>query len=430
MPELIESIKNLILSKDFCDRHKTTPTAFTRKRLLTFERLIFLLLNMNNNSYQVELDRFYKIIFDHDIPQRVLYKSNLTKAREKLDHEAFIELNDNMVCQFYDQFDHQKWYGMNLLAIDGSIVRLPNNNKIVEHFGGWSTNYGASVCPVARVSQMFDVLNKITVDAIINPKSDGEREMASYHLLKLQPKDLILLDRGYHAHWFYKIILAMGAQFCARVPYDKGVIKRFYKSGKAQDIVYFQPSQASKDKCWEMGYDDQPIPVRLIRVELNSGDVEILATSLVDQCKFPKALFKDLYHKRWSVEEDYKSIKFKLQLENFSGNTVHSIYQDFHAKVFSKNITAIIASTTQEKIKEKSKKCKYVHQINFAQALARMKDTIVLLFKSGRKKIFEYIRQLQDIFIQTTEAIKPDRSFPRRNQIRRPRFFVGYKTTC
>jgi hypothetical protein len=44
---------------------------------------------------------------------------------------------------------------------------------------------------------MFDVLNKITVDALIKPKSQGERELASLHFLKLMPQDLILLDRGY-----------------------------------------------------------------------------------------------------------------------------------------------------------------------------------------------------------------------------------------
>ncbi len=54
-------------------------------------------------------------------------------------HEAFVELNDRMVCQIY----HQKWYGMNLLVIDGSIAHLLNKNLIVEYLGGWIPNLAA-----------------------------------------------------------------------------------------------------------------------------------------------------------------------------------------------------------------------------------------------------------------------------------------------
>lgn len=379
----------------------------------------------------MELDRFFKIIFNHDIPKRILYKSNLTKARKNLDFEAFRELNDHMVNRFYKQFSHQTWHGYTLLAIDGSIIRLPNEERISDHFGGWSTNYGASVCTVARASQMFDVLNKVTVDAVLAPKTDGERELGAFHLLKLQPKDFLLLDRGYPAHWFFKGVMSMGAQFCARIsPEQSGVVKKFYNSGKAEDIVFINPTPTSKKKCQELGFDADPVVTRLIRVKLDSGETEILATSLINQKSFPKALFKDLYHKRWPVEEDYKTLKFRLQVENFSGKTVHSVYQDFHAKVFSKNLTAVIATTTRKKIIKKSRNLKHTHQINFAQALARMKDSIVLLFVSRRKKICKYVEQIRKIFIQTTEAIKPNRKFPRINQIRRPRFFLCYKTTC
>jgi hypothetical protein len=48
---------------------------------------------------------------------------------------------------------------------------------------------------MARLSQLFDTLNKITVDAIISPKHIGERELAANHFLHLKPTDLVLMDR-------------------------------------------------------------------------------------------------------------------------------------------------------------------------------------------------------------------------------------------
>jgi hypothetical protein len=258
---------------------------------------------MNNKSYQQELDRYFQVINDLDVPERILYKGNLSKARAKLKYGAFVELNDYMVQDFYDHFQHETWHGFNLLGIDGTTLRLPNEAEIVDHFGVWHSTKGKTPCPKARASQMFDVLNKITVDAIISPKSEGERELAAFHFLKLQPQDLILLDRGYPAHWLFSLILSMGANFCARLS-CKGwrVSRKFYDSGKKEQILKIDPTPQSMRKCYEMGLDKKPIKVRFIRVELDSGETEILDTTLLDMKKYEYELFSELYHLRWPIE--------------------------------------------------------------------------------------------------------------------------------
>ena len=107
-----------------------------------------------------------------------------------------------------------------------------------------------------------------------------------------------------------------------------------------------------------MGLDKKPVKVRMLRVELDSGETEILVTSLTDTNKFSYDIFSELYHLRWPVEEDYKNIKYRLEAENFSGKSVLSIYQDFHAKLFSKNLAAAVANTTKKQILKKSEKFK------------------------------------------------------------------------
>lgn len=431
MPKLIEFIKNLVASEYFCERHKKNPKDFTRTRLLPFHELIFLLLNMNNNSYQTELDRYFKVIQHTEVAERIIYKGNLSKARAKLKYDAFVELNDQMLQHYYSKFPFETWCGFNLLAIDGTTLRVPDEKPILDCFGAWNSTKGKNPCPKARASQMFDVLNKVTIDAIISPKSEGERELAAFHFLKLQPDDLILLDRGYPAQWLFKLALSMSSQFCARISYKKWkVVKKFYASGKKEQIVKIEMTPLSKRKCFELGLDTKPMTVRLVRIELESGESEILITSLTDMDKYPHRAFAELYHLRWPVEEDYKTLKYRLQVENFSGKTVHSVYQDFHAKLFSKNLTAIIAATTKNEIIKKSENLKYVHQINFAQALSNMKGTIVLLFNRSSKKIRIIIEKIRTIFIQTTESVRPNRKFPRRHRVKQKRFFFEYKTFC
>jgi hypothetical protein len=83
--------------------------------------------------------------------------------------------------------------------------------------------------------------------------------------------------------------------------------------------------------------------VRLIRVLLPSGTVEILMTSLLDRDDHPAEEFAPLYHRRWAQEENYKCFKCRVEVENWSGKSSLTIRQDFHAKVFTLNLTAVTA---------------------------------------------------------------------------------------
>jgi len=387
-------------------------------------------MNMNNGSYQTELDNFFKAVNHLEIAERVVNKGSLSKARKKLLFNAFIELNNTMTEQFYSNFQSTSWYEFNLMAVDGTTLRVPDEPEIVEHFGFWNVTKGKR-CPKARGSQMFDVLNKITIDAIISPKAQGERELAAFHFLKLMPNDLVLLDRGYPAFWLFKLILSMDANFCARISCTKWkVIRKFYLSGEKEAIINLNPPTTSFSKCKELGLDKKPIKLRLVRVTLDSGETEILITSLTDMDKYPENIFADLYHLRWPVEEDYKTIKCRLQVENFSGKTTLSVYQDFHAKIFSKNLTAVISLTVKDEIKHISEQRKFEYQINFAQALSKMKHSIVLLFIRPMEIVQTMVSKLQKIFIQTIEQIRPGRKYKRNHKVKRKKFHFAYKTAC
>ena len=78
---------------------------------------------------------------------------------------------------------------------------------------------------MARVSQMFDALNKVTVDAIISPFKVGERELSHNHMLNLLPNDLLLLDRGYPAYWIFDLIMSLDNNFCARISKQWKIVK-------------------------------------------------------------------------------------------------------------------------------------------------------------------------------------------------------------
>jgi hypothetical protein len=428
--KLIELLKNIILSKDFVIRHRNSPKDFTRQRKLPFHTLVVFLLNFIKGSYQDELDNFYKALNHWQVAKRFVSKVALTKARMKLKYEAFIELNHHLIDFFYRRFQPLTWNGFNLLAVDGSTVRLPRIKEIAQHFGAWHPRQGKE-CPMARVSQLYDVLNRICIHAIVSPKSIGERELAAQHFLNILPEDLILLDRGYPAYWLFNLILALESQFCARISCTQWkIIRKFYKSGKREKVIWMRPSPGTTKQCQEMGLDSKPLRLRLIRIELDTGEVEILVTSLIDKDLYPFHIFSELYHDRWPVEEDYKTMKCWIEVENFSGKSVLSVYQDFHAKVFSKNLTSALAHPAQKMVTEANEGKKYAYRINFAQALSKTKGVIALLFNRSKHTVIRLISQLHEVFRKTIEPIRPGRKFPRKHKIRRRSFYSCYKPIC
>lgn len=425
--KLIDFLKKIIFSENFLSSNKQSPKNFIRNRILPFHNIIFFLMNLIKGSYQDELDYFFKAIDHSEAFVRKVTKSAFCKARKKLRSEAFTQLNMEAVNYFYDHFSPKRWSGFTLLAIDGSTVKIPRTSEVENHFGLWSVN-SQNPCPLARISQMFDVLNKITVDAIIAPKAIGERELCESHFMKLMPNDLVLLDRGYPAYWLFNLILSWDGNFCARVQVDKWIpIKKFFRSGKLQKIIQLKAPTSSIAKCRELGLDTLDLKLRLIRIQLENGETEVLITSLIDTEKYPLEIFFDLYHHRWPVEEDYKVMKCRIEIENFTGKSVLSVYQDFHARIFSKNLTAMLAFPTRRDIEQNNDDKLHQYQINFTQAISKMKDTIVLLFNRPLDVAKNLIAALHDLFVKTVEPVRPNRKYPRNHKIQKRGFYPSYK---
>jgi hypothetical protein len=265
------------------------------------------------------------------------------------------------------------------------------------------------------------------VDALIYPKGSGELTLAAQHLLKVRIRDLILLDRGYPAWWLFSMILSRNAPFCARISCTKWkAVRKFFHSGLAEKIISLPIHATSVANCEKMALPMAPLKLRLIRIE-NNGKVQVLITSLVDMDKYPIEIFHDLYHLRWTVEEDYKTMKCRLELENFSGKSVLSVYQDFHAKVFTKNLVWIMAFPGNNALRQQHEHRKYDYQINFTQALSKSKGVIGLLFHETASKVGQLITDLQHIFQRTIEPIRPGRKYPRNHRPSQRKFFPAYK---
>ncbi len=371
-------------------------------------------------SLQRDLDRFYKAMSNDDFNIREVTKGALSQARAKLNPWAFKRLNEVTVNGFYKEASYYVWYGMKLLAVDGSRLMLPNHQTVKDEFGVHSFGPKAdSERSMAMCSMLYDVLNHVTIDAEIAPYAASERDLLMMHLDKVNAGEMLLLDRGYPCFWLLFLLKAKGIEFCVRLKDNWWLtVKDFVESSDQERIITISLPKKDRSKLAEHKQMwGELIQCRIIKVVLENGDTEVLCTSLLDSKKYDIDEFRQLYHYRWNEEEAYKLLKSRIELENFSGKTAQAVKQDFYAKVFLMTLCAAYAHPIEAKVTaeyQADKNGKHAQKINRTNALATMMDMAIPMFI--KRKFSEALHSFDDLVYNTREIIRPNRKVHRRKK--------------
>ena len=430
----VNNVNQLIENEEYHCRSKNGFTGvFTRDRKLNLKNLIVFISKGVKSSLQRDLDSFYKEVTGGDFNIRAITKSAFTQARAKLKHEAFIELSQNVVQTFYNEAPYLVWNQMRLLVVDGSRLTLPKHKSITKEFGEHSFGPNAdSKQSIATTSILYDALNLITLDAKIAPYKKSERALLSEHLNKINPGDLLLMDRGYPSLAIFFQLAARKIEYCIRMKENWWLdVKDFAESGELERIVNFKLPAKDRDKLKDFPeIQDKEIQCRLVCVTLANGEKEVLCTSLLDTDKIPHEDICELYHHRWSVEEGYKLFKARAEMEKFSGKTALAVKQDFFAKMFMMNLCAVLAFPIDEKVKKESQESKdrnnkgHTYKVNRTSAFSMTQSISIALFL---KEMWQQaINAFDNIVIHTIEMVRPGRTFPRKMKPKRP-YHMNYK---
>lgn len=390
----------------------TSKTDFTRERKLGFERLVLLLLNFFRKSYSIEIAGFYTQIAPGDV---AVSKSAFCQQRMKIKGLFFACLNHILVQSFYQHYDKElrRWHNMRLIAVDGSTVCLADNKDVIAHFG---TQKGRSEVPMGQILSAFDVLNQVTVRSGIYPVKTSEQSVAQDWLDSYDPDMLLIYDRGYPG---FATIFLHETRECPQFFLMRcrltltNEIKAFVSSDDYDTVSVFRSNKKSSDDLYQQGFIvpvGWTVRVRLIKVILDNGTVEVLVTNLFDTAEFPLEIFKELYFKRWGIETSYDTLKNQLQIEAFTGQKVTTIMQDFFITFFLSNLQQIISRAAQNKVLVSTRKRKYAYKINKNVAFGLMKNRIIDLFMIHHPETI--LKKLQDLFILHLEPVRPGRKYP------------------
>lgn len=403
------------MSEKFKETHKNKITYFTRDRKLSFVTTINIMLNKSSKSLQNTLNdskesllKFSQKAYDS------VTAGAYTKARAKLNYTAFIELYQLVRNQFYEDGDYHRFKGFRLLAVDGSKVILPNSHNIKEVFTptiakNQIPEFSKEVVQ-ARASVLYDVLNNIVIDATLKDKANGERVLAVSHLQHTIKDDLIIFDRGYPSIELFSHIINSNVDFLIRIRRNSFKQVAFlFDSNCSEDDITLE-IKAPKKLTETLLEKHLPIvmKVRFVRVVLDNGEVEVLATSVHDDSLLQTRDFKELYHQRWGIETFFHILKNRLSLENFTGNTALAVQQDFYVTMFLSNYESLLVYDTNIALTHKSRAYKNQQKVNKSISFNTIKQKSFELFYS-HQDIDTVLEEMQKLFITTPTAIRPDR---------------------
>lgn len=385
--QAVELTQELLDDFIFKCESRTKPTYFSReggRNKLDFKTIMIFMLNFVKKSLKHELDEFFDKFYNDHIG---ITKQAFTAARRKIKPEAFQRLYQTIVDWFYSETKFKTFLGYRLCAIDGSVFEINNSQRLRDTFGASKGN--SIELARAMASTLYDIENNMIIRGIITKYTAGERDVAK-ELIGQVPKNelkniLLLFDRGYPAIKFFMDLIDSGAKFVIRIPVNN------YKD---------RMNPALPDQIVTFKEKNGVIHLRAIRFKLDSGLEEILFTNLFDESLDVEA-FKALYFKRWGVECKYQSLKNKLGIESFTGDTQQIVEQDFYASLYLANMASLIKQETDENITQenKDKDLKYEYQTNENILIGKLKNRLIaiILEKKPRKRRKLYKKLLESM---------------------------------
>ena len=411
-----------------------------------FSDIVLFNMNMVNQTMQKELNSYFKEVKKEKIKYD---KSSMSKARQKISPSVYEALNERFIKEIYEDKEEVKLYhGLRILGIDGTILEFPNmgilkdkkQTEEIKTIYGKRSNQEGELGVVSRTSVLYDLENNIVLDGILGSHDSSERAMASEHIKRLKAykkshkeeyNDLLIFDRGYPSLGLMSYMNEEKIDYLMRISSATFREVIAFKESNENDAILeinitrkrryditrrekYPPLRQYKEKL----KNGDTVKVRVIKVVLDTGEIEVLITSLLDAKAYPSSLFKELYFKRWGIELEYNILKNIFKIENFTGLTQIAINQDFFATLFTSNICSLIMDAIMEDevtLYNQTKERKYLYQLNQSFSIGCMKNNLVsMLLKNSRvEKIYEMI---QDEIMDNLLPIKPNRSFSRKKK--------------
>lgn len=239
--------------------------------------------------------------------------SSISEARNRLGEEPLAWLFARTAQEWTaPSAQRHLWRGLNLYAIDGTCLRLPDSEANRQHFGALSGKRGVAAYPQARLVVLMAVRSHLILQAQLGACTTDERVLAEQVLPALPPQSLLIMDRNFLVATTLLGLQEKGQQWLVRLRKDRK-LRLLREIAPGDCLVELSVSAEARKSRPDL---PKTYCARAISYHFPGAEgPQVLLTSLLDPQQYPAEEIVALYHERWEIELGYDEIKTEVLLQ-------------------------------------------------------------------------------------------------------------------
>ena len=344
-----------------------------------------------------------------ELEGRFVTASAACQARQRLGAEPLHWLFQTSAKAWHneDRAAYQ-FHGMDLLAMDGTTLRLADSDANREHLGAqrYAKSRVASF-PQARGVTLMAVSTHLVLDARFGAYKTSEMAFAKELLSSIPDNSLTTFDRGFLSAELLCNLVAHG-------------IRRHYLVPAKSNTKWTLIEGTDKDGTVEMKVSDAAMRLdatlpatwkaRAIRIANDKGELEYLLTSLIDRKLFKAKQIIDSYWRRWEIETSFRELKQTMlgSAHTLRSTTVEGVNQEIWGALIAYNLVRVeIAKAALEA------KCQPT-DISFTLAFRTIQyELFIAAATQAQGKLPAGLKRLRQRLVLDLKEYRPDRKFDR-----------------
>jgi len=348
------------------------------------------------------------------------------KARAKLS-EAFLR---RLACTVGRQLEAEtptawRWHGHAVKLVDGSTLSMPDTPANQAAYPQSRSQRPGVGFPVLRWVALVSLATGAVFDSAFGPgrgKQTGETALFRTLLDTLQAGDVLLADRYYCSYWMIALAQARGVHVVFRQHQLRRTdFRRGRRLGRNDHVVTWTKPQRP---AWmdQATYDALPatLTLREVRGQITTPGCRVqqlvVVTTLLDAAEYPTADILELYHQRWHVEIDLRSIKTHMHMDILRCQTPAMVHKEIWAHLLAYNLVRqVMAQAAQEHGLTP-------RQLSFAGAVQTLNEFRPLLLTAHAADLPALGRGILTAIASHRVGNRPDRCEPRKVK-RRPKSY-------
>lgn len=333
-------------------------------------------------------------------------KQSFGVARRKLKTKLFEDIFKQITKKYYILTNKANKAQYRIKAFDSTTVQVPDSQANREIFGEYSNN----TCTYAssKLCAYFDISQHLVSHLYLQNRTKSDTNCAMEAVDDLESKDIGVYDRGFGGHTLMWLHGHKSKNYIIRQIADSSnTIKNFVKSDENDIFITEYLNERAAKTLRESGYlvskESDKVSYRLVKIMLPTGEIEVLATNVLDLTVAELAV---IYRLRWEIEVCFFYIKQVFGMAIFSGYDQTAIEQDIWSLFTFYNLQSMFVNEANITLEKTNQNKKNPYQINRAVGLNILKKDFQKLFVKGLENCNKACNKLINKLLRHTERVR------------------------